>query len=101
MNLVIRTAGNPAAFAEDVRALLRGIDREAVVGRIEPMTTTLAASLDAPRFAAAVMAAFAGVAMLLAAIGLFGALSYSVSQRGRELASVRRLVPSVSISSGS
>ena len=86
VNLVIRTTGNPAAFAEDVRALLRGIEREAVVGRIEPLTTALAASLDAPRFAAAVMASFAGVAMVLAAVGLYGALSYSVSQRVRELA---------------
>ena len=86
VNLVIRTAGNSVAFAEDVRALLRGIEREAVVGRIEPLTTALAASLDAPRFAAAVMASFAGVAMVLAAVGLYGALSYSVSQRVRELA---------------
>jgi len=86
VNLVIRTTGDPAAFAQDVRALVREVEREAVVDRIEPLTTTLAASLDAPRFAAAVMASFAGVAMVLAAVGLYGALSYSVSQRVRELA---------------
>ncbi len=89
VNLVIRstrTTGNPASLARDVRAIVREVEREAVVDRIEPLTTTLAASLDAPRFAAAVMGGFAGVAMVLAAVGLYGALSYAVSQRVRELA---------------
>ncbi len=92
MNLVIRTTrttrttGNPATLARDVRSIVREIEREAVVDRIEPLTTTLAASLDAPRFAATVMGGFAGVAMVLAAVGLYGALSYAVSQRVRELA---------------
>ena len=89
VNLVIkttRTTGNPATLARDVRAIVREIEREAVVDRIEPLTTTLAASLDAPRFAATVMGGFAGVAMVLAAVGLYGALSYAVSQRVRELA---------------
>ena len=89
VNLVIRTTrttGNPASLARDVRAIVREIEREAVVDRIEPLTTTLAASLDAPRFAATVMGGFAGVAMVLAAVGLYGALSYAVSQRVRELA---------------
>jgi putative ABC transport system permease protein len=86
VRLVIRTTGNPAAFAQDVRAVVREVEGEAVVDRIEPLTTTLAASMDAPRFAAAVMGGFAGVAMVLAAVGLYGALSYSVSQRVRELA---------------
>ena len=86
VNLVIRTRGNPTALASQVRDLVRQIEREAVVDRIEPLTATVAASLDTPRFAAAVMTAFAGVAMVLAAVGLYGALSYSVSQRLRELA---------------
>jgi putative ABC transport system permease protein len=86
VKLVIRTIGDPAGLARDVRAVVREVEREAVVDRIEPLATTLAASLDAPRFAAAVMAGFASVAMVLAAVGLYGALSYSVSQRVRELA---------------
>ncbi len=86
VHLVIRTTTNPAALAQDVRGLVRQIDREAVVDRIEPLTTAVAASLDAPRFAASVVSGFASVAILLAVVGLYGVLSYSVSQRVRELA---------------
>jgi putative ABC transport system permease protein len=85
VNVVMRTVGNPSTLAPVVRALVRDADHDVVIDRIEPLATSVAASLDGPRFAASVMAAFAGVAMLLAGIGLFGALSYSVAQRDREL----------------
>ena len=86
VKLVVRATGNPSGLARDVRSILRQVEPAAVVDSVEPLTTTLAASLDTPRFAAAVMAGFAGVAVVLAAVGLHGALSYSVSQRVRELA---------------
>ncbi len=85
VHLVMRTVGDPSLLAPAIRALVRDVDRDVVIDRIEPLATSVAASLDGPRFAAGVMGAFAGVATLLAAIGLFGALSYSVSQRDREL----------------
>jgi putative ABC transport system permease protein len=85
VNLVIRTTGDPAPLARDVRAFVRAIDGEVVIDRIEPLAASVAASLDGPRFAAGVMSAFAGIAILLAGIGLYGALAYSVSQRDREL----------------
>ena len=85
VNLVIRTPGRPAALAEEVRNLIHQVERDAVVDPIQPLTTKVSASLDAPRFAALVVAALASVAMVLAAVGLYGVLSYSVSQRVGEL----------------
>jgi putative ABC transport system permease protein len=85
VHLVLRTAAAPSALAVDVRSLLRAIDGGVVIDRVEPLDLSVAAALDGPRFAAGIMGAFAGVAMLLAGIGLYGALAYSVSQRDREL----------------
>ena len=86
VHLVIRTAGKPTAFAADVRALVRATDREAVIAAIEPLSANVAASVGVRRLAAQVMSGFAAMAIGLAAVGLFGALSYSVAQRRRELA---------------
>ena len=86
VQLVIRTAGDPAAFAPDVRTLLRATDSEAVIAAVEPLTASVAASVGARRLAALVMSGFAMLAMALAGVGLFGALSYGVAQRRRELA---------------
>ena len=86
VRLVIRTAGDPAALATDVRTLLRAIESDAVIAGVEPLTATVAASVGARRLAALVMSGFAILAMTLAGVGLFGALSYSVAQRRRELA---------------
>jgi predicted permease len=86
VQLVIRTAGDPDAFAPDVRALLRATDRDVVIAKVEPLGVSVAASVGARRLAALVMSGFAMLAMVLAGVGLFGAFSYSVAQRRRELA---------------
>src|SRR4029079_13310744 len=83
--LVIRTNGDPARAAATLRQAVRSIDADTVVGTTQPLASRVRASFAQPRFSTAVLAAFAALALVLASLGLFGVLSYTVSQRRREL----------------
>lgn len=86
MYLAVRTSGDdPYALAGAVRGEVRAIDSDQPVADVKTMERRLGDSLWQPRFNMILLAIFAGVAALLAAIGIYGVVSYSVAQRTPEI----------------
>jgi predicted lysophospholipase L1 biosynthesis ABC-type transport system permease subunit len=80
-----RTAGEPADILRDLRGIARDIDPRIAIDAAAPMEQIVASLTTRPRFYAALLSAFGAIAGFIAVIGLYGVLSYVVSQRTKEI----------------
>ena len=85
MNLAIRTTGKATDLTGAVRAVLAGLDRDLPVFRVNTMEQYVADSMTLRRFTMTLLGIFAVLALVLASVGLYGVLSYSVTQRSHEI----------------
>jgi putative ABC transport system permease protein len=85
MSLIVRTHGPPLAVAGPIRELVHAVDPDLPIVWMRTLDDIASASVARPRFLMTLLGAFAGVALVLAAIGVYGVISYGVARRAHEI----------------
>ncbi|CAN5873117.1 ABC transporter permease [soil metagenome] len=85
MMIAVRATGDPQALVPAVREAIWSVDRDVPVSDVQTMSARVGASLGRPRLLLSLLGSFAGVGLVLAVVGVYGVVAYSVTQRTREL----------------